>query len=165
MKSPLLCRMGLHKLNKYMYVQVTRRRSNRHGGKYHTNYAICERCGKLCYRVRRFQKLDVARIAGSAGGRRQGMKVYIAGKITGDPGYRDKFAAAEIQLGWQGHTVLNPAELPEGMSREDYMRICFAMIDVADAVVFLPDAAESAGARLEMAYCDYIGKEYETWSD
>ena len=42
------------------------------------------------------------------------MKVYIAGKITGDPGYRDKFAAAEIQLGWQGHTVLNPAELPGG---------------------------------------------------
>ena len=71
MKSPILCRMGLHKLNKYTYVQVTRRRSNRHGGKYHTNYAICERCGKLCYRVRRFQKLDVARIAESAGGRRQ----------------------------------------------------------------------------------------------
>ena len=93
------------------------------------------------------------------------MKVYIAGKITGDPGYRDKFAAAEIQLGRQGHVVLNPAELPEGMAPEDYMRICFAMIDVADAVIFLPDAAESAGARLEMAYCEYIGKEYETWSD
>ncbi|MDY4906996.1 MAG: DUF4406 domain-containing protein [Oscillospiraceae bacterium] len=93
------------------------------------------------------------------------MKVYIAGKITGDPGYRDKFAAAEIQLGGQGHTVLNPAELPEGMAPADYMRICFAMIDVADAVVFLPDAAESAGARLEMAYCEYIEKEYETWND
>ena len=93
------------------------------------------------------------------------MKIYIAGKITGDPGYRDKFAAAERQLGWQGHAVLNPAELPEGMSREDYMRICFAMIDVADAVVFLPDAAESAGARLEMAYCEYIEKEYVTWND
>lgn len=77
MKSPLLCRMGLHKLNKYTYVQVTRRRSNRHGGKYHTNYAICERCGKLCYRVRRFQKLGVARIAGSAGGRRQGMSKAV----------------------------------------------------------------------------------------
>jgi hypothetical protein len=72
MKSPLLCRMGLHKLNKYTYVQVTRRRSNRHGGKYHTNYAICERCGKLCYRVRLFQKLGVARIAGSAGGLKGG---------------------------------------------------------------------------------------------
>ena len=93
------------------------------------------------------------------------MKVYIAGKITGDPGYRDKFAAAEMQLGGQGHTVLNPAELPEGMAPADYMRICFAMIDVADAVVFLPDAAESAGARLYMAYCEYIEKEYVTWSD
>ena len=51
------------------------------------------------------------------------MKVYIAGKINGDPGYRDKFAAAEIQLGGQGHTVLNPAELPEGMAPADYMRI------------------------------------------
>ena len=58
------------------------------------------------------------------------------------------FAAAEIQLGGQGHTVLNHAKLPEGMAPADYMRICFAMIDVADAVVFLPDAAESAGARL-----------------
>ena len=93
------------------------------------------------------------------------MKVYRAGKITGDPGYRDKFAAVEIQLFHHGHTVLNPAELPSGMSREDYMRICFAMIDVADEVVFLPDAAESAGARLEMAYCEYIEKEYETWND
>ena len=93
------------------------------------------------------------------------MKVYIAGKITGDPGYRDKFAAAEIQLGGQGHTVLNPAELPEGMAPADYMRICFAMIDVADAVVFLPGAAESAGARLERAYCEYIGKETEEWND
>ena len=93
------------------------------------------------------------------------MKVYIAGKITGDAGYRDKFAAAEIQLGWQGHTVLNPAELPEGMAPADYMRICFAMIDTADVVVFLPDAKDSAGARLEKAYCEYIGKEMKFWSD
>ena len=38
-------------------------------------------------------------------------------------------------------------------------------ITVADAVVFLPDAAESAGARLERAYCEYIGKETEEWND
>ena len=53
MKKPLFCRIGLHKLNKYAYVQVARRRSDRHGGKYHTNYAVCERCGKLCYRVKK----------------------------------------------------------------------------------------------------------------
>lgn len=93
------------------------------------------------------------------------MKIYIAGKITGDPDYRAKFADAQRQIEAQGHIVLNPATLPDGMEPKDYMRICFAMIDVADAVVFLPDAAESAGARLEMAYCEYIEKEYETWSD
>lgn len=27
----------------------------------------------------------------------------------------------------------------------------------------LPDAAESAGARLEMVYCEYVEKEYEEW--
>lgn len=52
MQKPLLCRLGVHRLNKYEYVQVTRRRSARHGGKYHVNYAVCERCGNLCYHVR-----------------------------------------------------------------------------------------------------------------
>ena len=93
------------------------------------------------------------------------MKIYIAGRITGNPNYKAQFKATAAMLQEEGHTVLNPAELPEGMEAADYMRICMAMIDVADAVVFLPDAAESAGARLEMAYCEYIGKEYETWSD
>ena len=93
------------------------------------------------------------------------VKVYIAGKITGDPGYQDKFRDAEVHLHQRGHIVLNPAELPEGMSPADYMRICFAMIDVADTVVFLPGAADSAGARLEKAYCKYIRKEYEIWND
>ena len=44
-----------------------------------------------------------------------------------------------------------------------------AMRDCLGSVVThwmpLPDAKESAGARLEMAYCEYIEKEYETWSD
>lgn len=35
------------------YIEVTRRRSDRNGGKYHTNYICCRRCGKLCYRMRR----------------------------------------------------------------------------------------------------------------
>ena len=52
MSKPLLCRFGLHKPNKEKYVTITRRHHGTHGGKYRTNYAICERCGKLCYRVR-----------------------------------------------------------------------------------------------------------------
>lgn len=45
--KPLLCRLGLHSPCKTEYIEVTRRRSDRHGGKYHTNYICCRRCGKL----------------------------------------------------------------------------------------------------------------------
>ena len=86
-------------------------------------------------------------------------KIYIAGKITGDAGYREKFAAAEQKLTREGFIVLSPAVLPEGMTNAEYMRICFAMIDVADMVGFLDDLLQSMGARLEWDYCAYTKKE------
>ena len=85
-------------------------------------------------------------------------KIYIAGKITGDPDYKAKFAIAEKILREDGAVVLSPAYLPEGMSAADYMRICFAMIDTADVVAFLPDYSKSAGAQLEYQYCLYTEK-------
>lgn len=86
------------------------------------------------------------------------MKVYLAGKITGDANYKNKFARAEAELINDGYIVLNPASLPEGLSKGEYMQICLKMIDVADAVVFLTDYADSKGALLEKSYCDYIEK-------
>lgn len=86
------------------------------------------------------------------------MKIYIAGKISNDPDYRAKFADAQRQIEAQGHIVLNPATLPEGMEPKDYMRICFAMIDVADEVRFLPDFLFSIGAHIEHTYSKYCGK-------
>lgn len=93
------------------------------------------------------------------------MKIYIAGKITGDPEYRKKFACAARQVEALGHIAMNPAELPEGMEPAAYMRICFAMLDVADELWYLADAAKSAGARLEMQYCRYIKKRTRKLSD
>ena len=93
------------------------------------------------------------------------MKIYIAGKITGDPEYRRKFACAARQVEAFGHIALNPAELPEGMAAADYMRICFAMIDTADELWYLADAAKSAGARVEMQYCRYVKKRTRKLSD
>lgn len=94
------------------------------------------------------------------------MKIYIAGKITGDPKYRDRFRGEAKKLEALGHIVLNPAALPEGMSKAEYMRICFAMIDCADTVFLLPGWQGSPGARLERAYCSYIGKPSgEIWEE
>lgn len=88
------------------------------------------------------------------------MKIYIAGKITNDENYKEKFARAEktIKERVPDVSVLNPAALPERMTRADYMRICFAMIESCDNVFYLPDSTESDGAKLELAYCEYIGK-------
>lgn len=87
------------------------------------------------------------------------MKIYIAGKITGDKDYRRKFNEAALKYSKNGeNVVLNPSILPDGMFPEDYMKICLAMIDCADVVVFLSDWTESKGAMVEFEYCNYIGK-------
>lgn len=91
------------------------------------------------------------------------MKIYISGKIAGDPDYKGKFARAAAQLERLGATVINPALAPEGLTKLDYMRICFAEMEAADYAVFLPDWVESPGARLERAWCEYVGLPAEGW--
>lgn len=87
------------------------------------------------------------------------MKAYIAGQITGDANYQARFDHARRAMEQQDFIVLNPAELPEGMRPADYMRICFAMMDCADVIAFLPDYTNSRGAQLEHAWCQYVGKQ------
>lgn len=80
------------------------------------------------------------------------MKIYIAGKITDNPNFKQEFEQAEIKLLEQGYSVLNPSRLPRGLGYENYMHICFAMIDVADAVCVLRNWKYSEGAKREYAY-------------
>lgn len=93
-------------------------------------------------------------------------KIYIAGKITGDPNYKEKFANMESELlKIPGTTVINPATLPTGLKPADYARICFSMINSSDIVVFAPDYKKSQGALLEMQYCRYIKKTWATFEE
>ncbi len=95
------------------------------------------------------------------------IKVYIAGKITGNEFYKQQFdeLAEWLKTVYPNVTVINPAVLPQGMSNADYARICFSMIDSADLVVFSHDIADSRGAQLELEYCDYTDKPYAVMSD
>lgn len=84
--------------------------------------------------------------------------VYISGPITGVDKYWEAFERAEEDLQGLGYIPLSPAHLPDGMTYEQYARIDFAMIDSADAVLFLTGFSESRGAQLEYRYCKYTGK-------
>lgn len=80
------------------------------------------------------------------------MKVYIAGKITGDLFYKFKFKAAERRLKMKGCTVMNPAILPLGFTQDEYLHICYAMIDTCDTIYFMKSWIHSAGALKENCY-------------
>ena len=84
--------------------------------------------------------------------------IYLAGPITGVDRYWEAFEQAESILTKAGFIVLNPATLPAGLSNEKAMQIDISMINVADAVFFLPGWYESKGAFMEWQYCRYIKK-------
>ena len=92
-------------------------------------------------------------------------KLFISGPITDTPFYWRQFEEARDFYETEGYAVMNPAELPVGMSNADYARICLSMIDSADEVAFLPGWHESVGARLEHDYCYYIRKSVKLYKD
>ncbi|MBB9724688.1 DUF4406 domain-containing protein [Escherichia coli] len=85
-------------------------------------------------------------------------KVYIAGPMTGYENFnREAFHRAEEALKREGHTVLNPAVLPDGLTQPQYMDICMAMIRCVDRIYMLKGWHLSAGAKAELALAEKLG--------
>jgi hypothetical protein len=85
--------------------------------------------------------------------------VYISGKITDDPNYREKFNTAErILRDGYDFVVINPAKLPAGLPYESYIRLSVAQINECDTLYMLPDWVDSPGAKIEKTYAELIGK-------
>ena len=47
---------------------------------------------------------------------------------------------------------MNPTVLEDGFGYDDYMHVCFSMVDVCNTVYFLSNWKDSKGAKLEHEY-------------
>ena len=89
-------------------------------------------------------------------------KYYIAGPMTGYKNFnRDLFNQTAAKLTTEGHSVLNPATLPDGLTQSEYMRICVQMVFIADRLMMLPGWKRSAGATAEHGLALKLGKEID----
>jgi nucleoside 2-deoxyribosyltransferase len=88
------------------------------------------------------------------------MKLYISGPITGTEDYMKRFEETEQEYQALGYEVINPAKLnallPESTTHEQYMSMCYPMIDMCDTILLMHGWQQSKGAVMEFGYA--IGK-------
>lgn len=86
------------------------------------------------------------------------MKIYISGAITSNPNYKEDFERAEdyLQREYPSADIINPAlvnsHLPKSTTHEEYMRMSFLMLDMADTIYMIKDWQKSCGASQEYGY-------------
>lgn len=88
--------------------------------------------------------------------------VYIVGRIKGVPKYWEAFEQAEDDITAAGFIPLSPSRLPWDMSETKMRQLQQAMMQTADAVLFLPEWNKSTIGQVEMCLCKYLGKPYAT---
>lgn len=89
-------------------------------------------------------------------------KLYIAGKITGDPAALSKFLRYEHFYYKQDYDVQNPMSLCR--QRWSWLRCmckCIYTLAQCQKVCFMPDWTDSRGARIEMATAIILRKQIE----
>lgn len=88
-------------------------------------------------------------------------KIYIAGKVTGEPKHTTalKFATAKKEIEALGFEAINPIEVVGDWNApwELAMRKCIAALMECDGVVVLPDFGNSKGAMIEHDLANSLG--------
>lgn len=84
------------------------------------------------------------------------MRIYISGPITNVLDYKEKFDQAEKHLKekYPNAEIINPTMivLPSSCTHEDYMKIDFMLLDLADAIYMLKGWDLSKGCNQEYGY-------------
>ena len=87
------------------------------------------------------------------------INIFISGPMSGIKDHnRPLFNMVDGVLTEHGHSVLNQATLPDGLSQGQYMQICLPMLAVAHELVMLPGWEQSEGAYIEFCLAKKSGK-------
>ena len=90
------------------------------------------------------------------------MRIYLSGPISGHDDFMKEFQRKAAGLSTFGCSVINPANLshcmPPDTSHEEYMKLSFCMIEMADIVCMCPGWESSRGANQEYGYALAKGK-------
>jgi len=78
-------------------------------------------------------------------------RIYICGKVTGDPDYKKKFLKEENRLFSLGYEPVNPAVIvPSNKDWSSAMKTVLRAMLLCDGVSLLPDWKKSKGAKIEV---------------
>ena len=84
-------------------------------------------------------------------------KMYIAGPISNDPDYKQKFEKAAVWSAENGYHPVNPADAPEGLTYKEYIDRGLRYLMECDCICMLPGSENSPGAQLERHYAELVG--------
>lgn len=88
--------------------------------------------------------------------KKQSIRLYLSGPISGTDDYMERFAEAEEELAEQGYNVINPAKVLEGLpadfAYEEYMTLCMGLLTACDAIYMMEGWRNSIGSNREYGY-------------
>jgi len=85
-------------------------------------------------------------------------KIYICGKVTGDPNYREKFLKEDDRLSSLGYEPVDPtACISSKESWSKAMKLAIRLMLLCDGVSLLPDWRKSKGAIIESSLARELG--------
>jgi nucleoside 2-deoxyribosyltransferase len=81
-------------------------------------------------------------------------KIYIAGPVTNDPDYMQKFERAAEMLADEGYEPVSPVApgLVDGWEYRDYINRGLRMLMDCDGICLLPGYKDSKGTLVEIRY-------------
>jgi len=93
--------------------------------------------------------------------------IYISGKITDNPQWKEQFKVAEMKLMAQGDcVVINPQAIAEEVEKEvenptykDYFQADLRLLLICSTIYMLPNWKDSRGAKIEHSIAEALGME------